>query len=497
MRSAVRAVAGPLLLLQLLVNAVYTHLPDDADLALADVVRERPPAPRPGRRQNDRMSPGAVDNFPTVYQRLLLRARSPSAAGSLPTGGGHGAARRWISAVRPDGLLVGAEEPQPPAAAGTRVVLPAAARWQLSKKDKLREKIAKFLNLFTVVQFPNDACESPGVGLTGTCYHHLQCRSLGGHPGGACAQGYGVCCLFEKTCGGTTRHNSTYFVSSPSAEVGPAADGYFNCFLTVEKIGPEVTQLRLDFLHFELAAPTDGTCAEERFVIVSPDRNAPTPALCGTNTGQHMYVQVGGAGGAVRLGVQWRSPAAAPAAPAAAPAPAPAPGGRRWVVRLTQLRAREEGAAPPGCLQYHTGHAGRLQSFGYLSGSYTNNLNYAVCIRKEAGFCSVTYSTETSNGTTAPFQLLNEDQDGAPTIPPGQAGAEVLNCPSDYIVLNGIRLCGERLNDASVDPDYTHNSPVTDSGSGPFVLPVRTNGNLTGRGFSLAYRQLACTDAPA
>ncbi|KAE8744956.1 hypothetical protein FOCC_FOCC008368 [Frankliniella occidentalis] len=404
-----------------------------------------------------------------------------------------------------------------------------------------RPPLFAVLNLFTVVQFPNDACEAPAVGLTGTCYHHLQCRSLGGHPGGACAQGYGVCCLFEKTCGGTTRHNSTYFVSSPAAEVDLPVDGYFNCFLTVEKIHPDVTQLRLDFLHFELAAPTDGTCVEERFVVASPDRNAPTPALCGTNTGQHMYVQVGGSGGTVRLGVQWR----------AGPGPA-APEARRWVVRLTQLRAREEGAAPPSCLQYHAGHAGRVQSFGYISGSYTvtitfisffslcvcmsavqNNLNYAICVRKEAGFCSITYSTVSSNGTAAPFQLLNEDQiqssmneyvhdlstDGAPTIPPGQAGAEVFNCPSDYIVLNGIRLCGERLNDASVDSDYTHNSPVTgrmdlfteahrllfefvncfavaDSGSGPFVVPVRTNGNLTGRGFSLAYRQIACTDAP-
>ncbi|XP_034234315.1 uncharacterized protein LOC117641260 [Thrips palmi] len=321
-----------------------------------------------------------------------------------------------------------------------------AALRQRTKKLKMRQKIAKFLNLFTVVQFSNDACEAPAVGLTGTCYHHLQCRSLGGHPGGACAQGYGVCCLFEKTCGGTTRHNSTYFVSSPTALEGvDAVDGYVNCFITVEKLNPDVTQLRLDFLHFELAAPTEGTCLEERFVVVSPDRNAPTPALCGTNTGQHMYVQVGSAGGT-----------------------------------------------------YHDGHAGLVQSFGYLGpglGSYTNNLNYAVCIRKEAGFCSVTYTTESTNGTSMPFQLLNVDQDGAPTIPPGQAGAEVFNCPNDYIAINGIRLCGERLNDASLDQDYTHNSPVTDSGSGPFVLPVRSNGNLTGRGFSLSYRQIACNDA--
>ena len=46
-------------------------------------------------------------------------------------------------------------------------------------------------------------------------------------------------------------------------------------------------------------------------------------------------------------------------------------------------------------------------------------------------------------------------------IPPGQAGAEVFNCPDDYIVINGIRLCGERFNDASVQLDFTQNAPVT------------------------------------
>lgn len=67
--------------------------------------------------------------------------------------------------------------------------------------------------------------------------------------------------LVEKTCGGTTRHNSTYFVSSPTAlealEGAGGADsedapaGYVNCFITVEKLHADVTQLRLDFLHFE------------------------------------------------------------------------------------------------------------------------------------------------------------------------------------------------------------------------------------------------------
>jgi hypothetical protein len=51
--------------------------------------------------------------------------------------------------------------------------------------------------------------------------------------------------------------------------------------------------------------------------------------------------------------------------------------------------------------------------------------------------------------------------DGQLLIPPGQAGAEIFNCPDDYIVISGIRLCGERFNDASVQVDFTRNYPVT------------------------------------
>ncbi|KAF2889670.1 hypothetical protein ILUMI_16503, partial [Ignelater luminosus] len=120
-----------------------------------------------------------------------------------------------------------------------------------------------------------------------------------------------------------------------------------------------------------------------------------------------------------------------------------------------------------------------------------NNLNYAVCIRKAAGYCSITY-TNIQNGTTYPFQIRNVDDAGQPTVPPGQAGAEIFSCPDDYIVINGIRLCGDRLNDGSVIQDFTRNAPVTDSSAGPIIVPVRTDGRVTGRGFRLFYTQNRC-----
>ena len=35
-------------------------------------------------------------------------------------------------------------------------------------------------------------------------YSDSECSKLGGTASGSCAQGFGVCCLFSKTCGDTT-----------------------------------------------------------------------------------------------------------------------------------------------------------------------------------------------------------------------------------------------------------------------------------------------------
>lgn len=51
--------------------------------------------------------------------------------------------------------------------------------------------------------------------------------------------------------------------------------------------------------------------------------------------------------------------------------------------------------------------------------------------------------------------------DGQSIVPANQAGAGVFNCPDDYIAVSGVRLCGEKLNDATTNIDFTVNAPVT------------------------------------
>ncbi|XP_068085726.1 uncharacterized protein [Anabrus simplex] len=345
----------------------------------------------------------------------------------------------------------------------------------LSTAAKIREakkRIAKFLSLFTIIKFPNDACLSPD-GAKGTCYHSLECKSLGGIASGTCARGFGVCCIFMRTCGAITNQNCTYFVN-PGFPMG--STDLMACTLTVNKLH-DVTQLRLDFLDFELAQPVNGTCVEDQFIVSGQNTNSIVPVLCGFNTGQHVYMDVDATTGPYRLSVL-------------------SMGGsfpRMFRIKVTQLRPGYAKTAPKNCLQYYTGVRGTIESFNYQGqAGYLNNLNYAICIRKEDGYCSITYTNRPSNGTEPTFQLLNVDEDGEPIVPPGQAGAEAFNCPDDYIIINGIRLCGERLNDASVTVDFTQDAPVTDTSSGPFVVPVRTNGNTVGRGFLLDYMQNRC-----
>lgn len=51
--------------------------------------------------------------------------------------------------------------------------------------------------------------------------------------------------------------------------------------------------------------------------------------------------------------------------------------------------------------------------------------------------------------------------DGSGTVPDGQAGAEGFDCPDDFIVVSGIRLCGYKINDGKLNLDYSQNTPVT------------------------------------
>ncbi|XP_017770277.1 PREDICTED: uncharacterized protein LOC108558006 [Nicrophorus vespilloides] len=383
-------------------------------------------------------------------------------------------------------------------------------------KNKTKLFANKFLSLFTIIQFANSKCQASNslTEYEGTCYLATECEQMNGIAMGNCADGHGVCCVFKGSCGGVGSNNCTYFESpgypnyfpenggvvvppettttnpnTPDPRLtflvrqGRADDDLANalsCIYKVYKSSDNIKQMRIDFIDLELKGPTNGVCVDEKLVISGSGLNTMVPILCGYNTGQHIYVDVESLSGPLQIAVLANNIER-----------------KRYKMKICQYDDSCSGLM--SCLQYYTGISGVISSFNYEKAAtfsrsdpqYLNNLNYAICIKREPGYCTVTYRT-TGNNVQYPFELKNFDEDGMPTVPNGQAGVGVINCPDDYIVVNGIRLCGDRLNDGSVEEDFSLNAPVTDMSNGPIVIPVKTSGSGTGRGFKLFYMQNKC-----
>jgi hypothetical protein len=117
-------------------------------------------------------------------------------------------------------------------------------------------------------------------------------------------------------------------------------------------------------------------------------------------------------------------------------------------------------------------------------------MNYAICIKRNYGFCRIYYTNEIK-GREEKFELINKDAAGN-ILAPNQAGAEVFSCPNDFIAVNYIRLCGFKLNDGSLTVNFNQNSPIRDYMNGPIVMPVKSDNSTVGRGFKLFYFQEKC-----
>ncbi|KAG4077894.1 hypothetical protein HA402_013828 [Bradysia odoriphaga] len=342
----------------------------------------------------------------------------------------------------------------------------------------------RFLNVFNIIKFENVPCTSskpPLTPLDGTCYHKFECDQRGGIAVDTCAGGYGVCCVFQFGCGGTTNQNVSYF---KNPDFPAATKTKLICTFTVE-LQPSVNQVFIEFLFFELKAPKGGSCVDDQFIVAGHSSNNLIPILCGVNSGQHVYVNVDSSlDRKLYLSVLAASPDA-----------------RAFNIRISQIQGAF-GQAPQNCLQYYQDANGVVQTFNYddlaeivevRNPTYFNNLNYAICIKRLPEFCTIQY-TNIIGKFELPFQLVNVDLDGTSVIPSGQAGAEIYNCADDFISVNGIRLCGDKLNDGSVTDDFTISAPVADYSAGPIIIPVRTNDAVVGRGFKLIYQQLPCQD---
>jgi len=297
----------------------------------------------------------------------------------------------------------------------------------------------KALSIFTVVKFPNTACSSSTSGRNGTCYTSSECTAKGGSTSGSCASGFGVCCVFEKSCGGgSIAENCTYFTSS-SLTTGTS------CSLTVCKCSSDVCQLRLDFETFVLSNPVTattvtigpataaagsatrvGNCDTDSFGVTVPGGKSP-PIICGTNTGQHMYIPASDTGCNTLNGNIGAASTATTSA---------------FTIKVTQIECGSKRLAPSGCLQYFTQDADEIQTFNYnnAGGVHLANQDYSICVRDNRQYCAICYFTPaaiTGFGLSVP--------NGAATIigldtncgVPGLLGTYVNGGSYDHILIPG------------------------------------------------------------
>ncbi|KAH8376757.1 hypothetical protein KR093_001165, partial [Drosophila rubida] len=232
----------------------------------------------------------------------------------------------------------------------------------------------------------------------GNCFNAYECRQKGGQARGECAMGFGVCCVFMAECNGTIANNLTYIVSPGFPSFMPS--NFTECRLQVKLMSADISQLRLDFDHFSLGQPNrrTGVCDGDVFNISGGARGA--FQLCGQNSGQHLYYDV-----AVRSLPRQTTlygslrPATATNVTGSAPDQVieitlnvsrrflPM---RLWEIRVLQIPFTQR--APAGCLQYHTGVEGVMQTFNFAeNGRHLANQHYRICVRQETDMCSISY----------------------------------------------------------------------------------------------------------
>lgn len=120
-------------------------------------------------------------------------------------------------------------------------------------------------------------------------------------------------------------------------------------------------------------------------------------------------------------------------------------------------------------MQYHKGTRGSIKSFNYdepglLGQGYPNNMDYVICIRKEPGFCSITYQLFAEGRNVAPFAVGSLP--GATNAATGLTGPVAAECLDDYVLFTGIRVCSGRVAGAG-----TANRPTREpNATSPYIL---------------------------
>jgi len=349
----------------------------------------------------------------------------------------------------------------------------------------------RVFSLFSIVQFPNEACSTTSaVYSNGTCYTATECSANGGSAQGNCAAGFGVCCVFFYSASDSTITQNCSYITNPGYPSNYATAGTLS--YTISKSQDDICRIRLDYDLFVLTTPatvtTIGQCTTDRMTIATTGQTTtPTsataglygayPMLCGTQTGYHSYVDLSSTStDSATLSFVLGDTTV-----------------NQYKVKVTQYSCNDPGITiQNGCFQYFTGVTGTIDSYNFANSAQLATLEYNNCIRQEEGYCCIEYSV--ISFTLGAITCANAAANRC-------SGASL--CVSEYITIpqvvtnqppaNYDRFCGVNLNPVGFP---AINLPMT-SCEIPFNL-----GYNTGRttlvsappaqvGFSLSYKQLA------
>merc|ERR1711992_23013 len=317
----------------------------------------------------------------------------------------------------------------------TTLLLTASVSSTRAEDDEVEEseREGKVIPVFQVVKFPNDVCK--GSSRNGTCYTAEECTSKGGTNDGSCASGFGVCCVFALSCGGSSSENQTYLVQSSTTSLTSP------CTYSICKCSTNICRIRFDFTTFVLATAVAGTtvaaantaagsqignalgdCLTDQFSITSHGTFG-TPVICGSNGGYHMIVDASSECAQATFQIGGLTTTT-----------------RKWNIRVTQYACGDyDMSGWPGCLQYYTSTASTIQNFGFPTSATTvtsgvthlSSQKYDICIRRASGYCYICYSTWKA-GTA----VIAQGSFGL-SISPSIASQSSINtsCTSDYIAI--------------------------------------------------------------
>ncbi|XP_064078338.1 uncharacterized protein LOC135195791 [Macrobrachium nipponense] len=222
----------------------------------------------------------------------------------------------------------------------------------------------------TIVRIYNDKCDA-GDGRNGTCLAKVECYKKKGVVRGTCALGFGVCCLMTAAENGIAFGNNTLLYKD---KFGGGVDITY----TIMRMSKKICQYRIDVKRLIMyEVEVDGSCRYD-YMLVNQDTKF--KKVCGMTENVHYYIDVKD----TVIFTFHTDPGQTQI--------------REWEIYVSQYTC--DMGAPDGCGQWYWGATNKIDIWNNIDPAnthwyYLDNQHYTICVRWEAGYCTITYNENT------------------------------------------------------------------------------------------------------